>query len=37
MEWKMAPSGMAAAAGNVIAELIRNGHEAYWGRGLYSR
>ncbi|WP_379140455.1 CCA tRNA nucleotidyltransferase, partial [Paenibacillus sp. sgz500992] len=30
MEWKMAPSGMAEAAGKVIATLLADGREAYF-------
>lgn len=30
MNWTMAPSGMAEAAGTVIADLLAGGHEAYF-------
>ncbi|MBW4085363.1 CCA tRNA nucleotidyltransferase [Paenibacillus sp. S150] len=30
MEWTMAPSGMAEAAGGVISALLAHGHEAYF-------
>lgn len=30
MEWRMAPPGMAEAAGTVVAGLIGGGHEAYF-------